>query len=933
MVYLVRALALLALPAGLLAEGKAYRRDTTSSVTTTVTAGALPTGFAKIASTIEEPTVVEGAYVVVFQDDKSYKATGSKTTLRKKFSADLLNGVSIHLQSNGSSEDAQAVIAQLPEVRAAEPVRIYALPKINVVASATNSSEILSLLDKRQRPTENNSSSTHLSTQVTQLRDLGYTGKGVKIAIIDAPVDYNHPALGGCFGEGCFGEGCFGEGCFGEGCFGEGCFGEGCFGEGCFGEGCFGEGCLVSFGRDCLEPVDVDNTDPSCKSHATALAGVIAAQENAVGFTGVAPGVQLGSYGISGCTVGGDDEKLLAALQQAVDDNVHIVVYSLGFGNGWTNLALNLAFDNMAAKGIMIVVAAGNDGGSGIFHTASGADATDAFGVGSVDGDQDIAFANITTYTATAVGGSVSFDWRDGESPNNAGWGNIVLPLWTNLDADACQPLPDDTPDLSERIVLLRRGGCSDDDIATTAGEKNAKYVIYSDTDAGLRIEVPRVTETSLLALAMVDVATGASWFQLLQSGADVVVNMTTTANGPQRQLVSDAYHGGRMSSFSQWGPTFDGYLATQVSAPGTSILTTAPVEEGKSLYVITAGTSVAGPFAAGVAALVAEARQTQDRKVLSSLLATTAKPLVRATPSDDWDTPGNELASVAQQGGGLVQAYNAAFAPSVISVNTLQFNNTEHRTTLSFTITNESPDAITYDLSNIPAGTVYTFTETDLKTPADYDDITNTLYTKDAATLQFMPGAQVTVPGNRGSVEVEVVASEPPNANLTRLPVWSGYIALNGTDGFDYTLPYMGIGGSLDDTPALNTLTWRLTDPNAGPGEEPRPVIEPGRIVNMPAEQPILQVSIGMGLRTVAWDVVSADSGAVLGPTGIPSFERATRANYLVTWDGKFQNGTQVPAGAVKVVAKSLKTFGSEENEDDWLSLESAELDIAWSS
>jgi subtilisin family serine protease len=30
-----------------------------------------------------------------------------------------------------------------------------------------------------------------------------YTGKGIKIAVIDSGVDYTHPALGGCFGAGC----------------------------------------------------------------------------------------------------------------------------------------------------------------------------------------------------------------------------------------------------------------------------------------------------------------------------------------------------------------------------------------------------------------------------------------------------------------------------------------------------------------------------------------------------------------------------------------------------------------------------------------------------------------------------------------------------------------------------------------------------------
>ena len=32
---------------------------------------------------------------------------------------------------------------------------------------------------------------------------LGYTGKGVKVAVMDTGIDYHHPDLGGCFGPGC----------------------------------------------------------------------------------------------------------------------------------------------------------------------------------------------------------------------------------------------------------------------------------------------------------------------------------------------------------------------------------------------------------------------------------------------------------------------------------------------------------------------------------------------------------------------------------------------------------------------------------------------------------------------------------------------------------------------------------------------------------
>lgn len=40
----------------------------------------------------------------------------------------------------------------------------------------------------------------HQLTTVDRAKIAGWTGKGVKVAILDTGIDYTHPALGGCFG-------------------------------------------------------------------------------------------------------------------------------------------------------------------------------------------------------------------------------------------------------------------------------------------------------------------------------------------------------------------------------------------------------------------------------------------------------------------------------------------------------------------------------------------------------------------------------------------------------------------------------------------------------------------------------------------------------------------------------------------------------------
>jgi hypothetical protein len=118
--------------------------------------------------------------------------------------------------------------------------------------------------------------------------------------------------------------------------------------------------------------------------------------------------------------------------------------------------------------------------------------------------------------------------------------------------------------------------------------------------------------------------------------------------------------------------------------------------------------------------------------------------------------------------------------------------------------------------------------------------------------------------------VKLEVTVTDLHNVNKTRLPVWSGWVALNGSDGFNCTLLCLGTGGSLSNKRALATLKWGCR--------------EPSRVVRVPDEIPILQVGIGMGLHKVVLDVIGAVSGKVLGQGTPPEFERVRRVSYLVS-------------------------------------------------
>src|SRR4029079_13329768 len=92
----------------------------------------------------------------------------------------LFNGVSV-----SAPEATAARIGRLDGVAAVYPVlasRLDALP----AASTPELTFALSMT----------------GADIAQSR-LGYTGRGIHVAVIDSGIDYDHPDLGGCFGRGC----------------------------------------------------------------------------------------------------------------------------------------------------------------------------------------------------------------------------------------------------------------------------------------------------------------------------------------------------------------------------------------------------------------------------------------------------------------------------------------------------------------------------------------------------------------------------------------------------------------------------------------------------------------------------------------------------------------------------------------------------------
>ena len=151
----------------------------------------------------------------------------------------------------------------------------------------------------------------YIGTEIPRMD--GIDGTGIKIAVIDTGVDFNHPDL---------------------------------FGWGPDGKVIGG----YNFIEENQLPMDTNG-------HGTKVAGIIAADGNTLG---VAHKAKILAYKVSEDGEGVSSELIRKAIEKAIEDKADIINISLGVNK--TNSKIDSAVNDAWDKGIFVVTAAGNDG-------------------------------------------------------------------------------------------------------------------------------------------------------------------------------------------------------------------------------------------------------------------------------------------------------------------------------------------------------------------------------------------------------------------------------------------------------------------------------------------------------------------------------------------------------------------------------------------
>ncbi|KAI1338783.1 subtilisin-like protein [Xylariaceae sp. FL0016] len=852
-------------------------------------------------NTVAAAPLLPGAFIVELEDGECNVAVEPRLDL----SYSLFKGCSFQLHNASDVGATAREIERMPKVRKMWPVRLRDVPKDEVVWAGNDTTAATPL--RKRRDAGGDTYSPHVMTQVDKLREEGITGSGIRIGIVDTGVDYNHPALG---------------------------------------SGCFGEGCLISYGTDMVGDnytgynTPVPDSDPydNCQGHGSHVSGIIAAGSNPLGFTGAAPDVTLGMYRVFGCSGSVTDDILIAAFNQAFEDGSDIITASIGGPSGWTEDPWAVAVQRIVEAGVPCTVSAGNDGSSGLFFASSAANGKKVTAVASI---QNIETPVILTGAVYSLNNSssVEFGWE----PGNPSYINITLPLWavsndTEVEDDACDTLPDDTPDLSALMVLIRQGTCAFYQKAQNVAAKGAKYImLYSNIAETQLVYVADIKK--IVAAGMVTASQGAEWVDLLNQGQQVSVTITDPdISGEIVDSAPNTNDGGLPNYYTSWGPTWEVDLKPQMAAPGGNILSTYPLDLGG--YAVLSGTSMACPLTAAIYALVAQARGRLDPSLLERVLSSTA------TPTSWVEGTGNELAPVPQQGAGLIQAFDAAHVETILSVASISFNDTVNfMSNVTFTIQNLGPDEVTYELRHNGAITAYTFEEGDLY-PAFYPNPTVDAH----ATLEFSSSKMIVPAG--AAIDVTVTPTPPSGLDEARLPVYSGYITINGTNGDSLSIPYLGVVGSMYSAPTMFDPNYvylsNYTDRSTSPVEAnktfaiPYPTdatSEPDTSIGFPMA--VMQLNVGTPL--LRCDVVPVDVkgnittvdvfgvGTVGSVLGFP-LEYSQRTYYLTPFTGMLNDGTTVPEGRYSFLVRALRIFGDRDAEEDYDTVGMVPFDIIYS-
>lgn len=452
--------------------------------------------------------------------------------------------------------------------------------------------------------------------------------------------------------------------------------------------------------------------------HGTHVAGIAAA--NGGEIRGTAPNAQIAVMKVASDTTGGIyDSALIAAMDDIPLLGVSSVNISIGADAGFSDDGAGTytdAVNNLEKKGITVNVAAGNSYSAGKYNTSgkslpyatdpdssiisTPATVSGSFAVASMNTDKVEVEEPAATYITASNGTKMQY-WEakgpDGlvrakkfaslaDGDYEVVWGDIGK----TTGAPQCGDIdPDGGSDsLKGKVVLVYGHG-------NFYGMSEQSYARVTAAMSGLGAEAvvfydPNLSKSDLADVRLgagaddTDANYGSTWYDpnscpaifvtadngealksIAASDRKITIKQGVETDGEKAEATS--YYA--MSDYSSWGVTPDLKLKPEIAAPGGNVYSSVLNNQ----YAYYSGTSMATPQITGIAALVHEYVDTDDKfanlsatakaQVVTQLLMSTASPMVDPRDTSSHYTP-------RQQGAGLANAVAATTADVYATVD-----------------------------------------------------------------------------------------------------------------------------------------------------------------------------------------------------------------------------------------------------------------------
>lgn len=484
--------------------------------------------------------------------------------------------------------------------------------------------------------------------------NLGYTGAGIKVAIMDTGIDIDHPDFGG-------------NGTNGSTAFPTT--------RVAYGYDFVGDAFNADSTSATYNPVATpDNNPDDCGGHGSHVAGIVGANGT---VKGVAPDVTFGAYRVFGCNGSTTADIMIAAMERAYADGMQILNMSIGSSFQWPQYPTAQAADRLVEKGMVVVASIGNSGASGLYSAGAPGLGENVIGVASYD--------NLAgTYDALSVNGqTIAYSAMTFSGPVPTSGSSDLVFIGQACNADPLLANP------AGKVALAVRGACA-------FGEKAANAIAAGATAVVIHNNAPGMFSGTLGgtigdgSVPVVSISQQDGLF--IQAQATPVLTWTD-----QKTLVPVAT-GGLISSFSSYGLSPDLALKPDIGAPGGVIYSTYPLESGG--YATLGGTSMASPHVAGAAALLLQAKPDTPAMAVRNILQNSADP-------KNWfGNPGlGFLDNVHRQGAGMVDVDDSITATTYITPGKIATGEGESGPyTQRLTVHNKGAEDVTYQLSSVNA-------------------------------------------------------------------------------------------------------------------------------------------------------------------------------------------------------------------------------------